>query len=554
MLRRRQRFGRHERLGQRRVVSERIAECPMSEILDRFLFRRLAVAQDAPPEDEIEYRFDAARHVAGQQRDRSGRCDRRQATVANTVRRNRIANVFIEPRDIGPSQECLGIVKRKRPLLGGKSSAGAIGGVLDERHPLRSLFARGGAAIRKTEENQRVGKPRDAETDAPLGARLPRLRLKRIPRNVDDVVEKTDGGRDARFEFRNVDMRRRRERLLDEPRQIDRSQKARAIRRQRLLPAGVRRRNRLAIIEIVGGVDAIDENDARLGIVVGRAHDLVPQRARLDRLVDLAGKYEIPRRVAADGVHEGIGYQHRKVEISEPLRIRFRRDERFDIRVIAPERRHHGAAPLSGRHDRPAHRVPDVHEADRTRCIRADALDRRAPRPKRREIMADAAAGLHRQRRFFDAVEDARKVVGNFAQDEAVEERHRAFGSGSCQYPASRLKAEVGHGVVKRVRPLLLLALAALFDGRRSRGDTAERILKRLIRRNARANRQSDTYDARWHRKSRAMLRALRSSAARDIWVLDTPKSIMFTICSRRGNVKRFPCSVISPVSTSGIE
>ena len=78
---------------------------------------------------------------------------------------------------------------------------------------LRSLFTRGGAAIRSPEKNQRVGKAGDAETDASLGAGFARLRVKRVARNVDDVVEKPDGRRNACFEFGRVDPRFGRERM-----------------------------------------------------------------------------------------------------------------------------------------------------------------------------------------------------------------------------------------------------------------------------------------------------------------------------------------------------
>ena len=63
MLRRCQRLGCYESLRQRRVGPERLAEFPMGEILDGLLFRRLIVAENAPPVDEIEHRLDAARDI-----------------------------------------------------------------------------------------------------------------------------------------------------------------------------------------------------------------------------------------------------------------------------------------------------------------------------------------------------------------------------------------------------------------------------------------------------------------------------------------------------------
>ena len=68
--------------------------------------------------------------------------------------------------------------------------------------------------------------------------------------------------------------------------EIDRSEAAAAVGRQRLLGAGVGRLDRLAVIEVVVLVHAIEEHHARLGVVVGRAHDLVPELARAHGAVD----------------------------------------------------------------------------------------------------------------------------------------------------------------------------------------------------------------------------------------------------------------------------
>src|SRR6476620_6440617 len=56
--------------------------------------------------------------------------------------------------------------------------------------------------------------------------------------------------------------------------------------RQRLLGAGVSSLDRLAVIQVVVAVDAVEEEDAGLGVVVRRAHDLVPQVARPHLAVD----------------------------------------------------------------------------------------------------------------------------------------------------------------------------------------------------------------------------------------------------------------------------
>ena len=95
--------------------------------------------------------------------------------------------------------------------------------------------------------------------------------------------------------------------------------------------------------------------------------------------------------------------------------------------------------------------------------------------------MPDTTARLHRQRRFLDALENARQIVADFTQHEAVEERYVAVGACARQNSPGRLKPEIGHRLVERARPFLLLTLPALLDGRRCGCNAPERILERLI-------------------------------------------------------------------------
>ncbi len=271
-----------------------------------------------------------------------------------------------------------------------------------------------------------------------------------------------------------------REGLRDELRQIDGAEETGAIGRQRLLAAGIRRPDLLAIAEIVGGVDAIDENHARLGIIVGRAHDALPQRPRLHRAIDFAVEHEIPRRVRFHRLHEGVRDEHRDVEIAQPQRIRLGVNEKLDIGMRAVKRAHHGPAPGASRHNGAAHGVPHIHEAHRPRSIGADAFDQRALGTQRREIMADAAALLHRQRRFAHILENGPEVVLDAAHDEAIEEGDLAARAGPCQNAPTGKKAEVGHRIIEAPGPLLLGALALLQTSSGSR-HAAERIAKRRV-------------------------------------------------------------------------
>ena len=98
---------------------------------------------------------------------------------------------------------------------------------------------------------------------------------------------------------------------------------------------------------------------------------------------------------------------------------------------------------MAGAHDRPAHGIPDVHEGERPGGVGADALHRRAARPERGEIVADAAALLHGQRRLLQLAEDAGHIVRDRAHDEAVEQGDVARRAGAGEDAPGRHEAEI---------------------------------------------------------------------------------------------------------------
>jgi hypothetical protein len=84
-------------------------------------------------------------------------------------------------------------------------------------------------------------------------------------------------------ESREVELGAFGEGVLDEQRQVDRPQAAAAVGRQRLFGAGVGGLDDFAVVEVVVLVHAVEEEDARLGVVVGGFHHLVPEVARAHR-------------------------------------------------------------------------------------------------------------------------------------------------------------------------------------------------------------------------------------------------------------------------------
>ena len=223
--------------------------------------------------------------------------------------------------------------------------------------------------------------------------------------------------------------------------------------------AGVGGEDLLAVGEVVGPVDAVDEDHAGLGVGVGGADHPLPQGAGRDGAVDDAVEGKLPRPVVLHRLHEGVAHQHREVEHAQPARVALGLDEVLDVRVVAAQAAHHRAAPEAGAHDGAAHRVPHVHEGERARGIRAHALDRRPLGPERREVVADAAALLHGERGFLQMLEDRRHVVADRPHHEAVEERDLPLGAGAGEDAARRQEAEALERVVEGGLPAAGLRL-----------------------------------------------------------------------------------------------
>src|SRR5581483_5801199 len=168
---------------------------------------------------------------------------------------------------------------------------------------------------------------------------------------------------------------------------------------------------------------------------------------------------------------------HRQVKVAQLPRRLLGVDERFDIGVIAAQRRHHGAAARAGRKQRRAHRVPDAHERDRSGSDAADGLGFDALRTQSGEVVADAAALLHGQRAFLQAVEYSVHGIFDDAHHETVEERYAPIGAGPGLNPPAGEKTEVFEDGVESVFP----AGRLLFHRRQRARDAPPRVLDRAV-------------------------------------------------------------------------
>jgi hypothetical protein len=248
------------------------------------------------------------------------------------------------------------------------------------------------------------------------------------------------------------------ERVADEGGEVDRAQQAAAVRRQGLLAAGVGSADVLAPPVVVHLVHPVDQDETRLGEVVGGHHDHVPQVPRADVTVDLAGhqavfaghvvhrggplaphhlgsvlqvyfvlflhmhrEHQRPVGVIRHGVHEAIGDQQRQVELAQAAILALGADEFLGIGMADVERAHLRAAAAAGGRHGEAHLVVDIHEAKRARRMRAGAAHIRPARTQGGEFVADAAAGLERQACLVHLLQDVVHGIGDGAADGAVD-------------------------------------------------------------------------------------------------------------------------------------
>ncbi len=479
MIVRRQRLGADEVIRQRRVRPEAGAESAQRVIFHRLFDVGAVRLQHLARIRVREHRLDAARHIAGEQGNGAGRRDRGEQRIAHAVPRNAVANRLRQAPDVRPRQILVRVEQRKRAFFFRDLHRRRIGRPVEARKPALDEPQAFRRAVARAAEDERIGEAGDAQPDAPLRHRFGALLRQRKARNIDDVVEKPHGRAGEPLQFGFVQFRILLERVLHQAREIDRAQQTRAVRRQRLLATRVGRADGFAVGEVVLRIDAVDEDDARFGGLVGRAHDTVPQPARAHGPKHPALKLQRPFGVVLHRGHKGIARQHREVEHGKAAGRALGVDEGFDVRVVAGESRHHRAAARAGAHDGAAHGVPHLHERHRAGGIRTHAVHFRTTRPQGGKIVADAAALLQRQRRFAQVREDPVHGIRNGAHHEAVEERHVPLGASAGENSACWEKAVSGHctGEVERPFPTPIGG----FGGGRGHRHAGERIFRLAI-------------------------------------------------------------------------
>lgn len=358
---------------------------------------------------ECEDRLAAVTLAASDSADGARRCDRRLGGVADPV----VLDPFddVRPLDVWPAKVGLVRLKRgrrnpsdvlrvvdaavdrlERPALLCQGDRRHHGVVPDELHHLTAEVEALAGPVPHAQAVSEVGEAHDADADPPRLARcLAQLwHGGHVRVRFDDVVQEP-----------RHDHRRRRERLpvdlplVEEPRQVQRPEATILCGAKPLLPARVRCLEGVKMSDGVGPVRRVEEQDARLAVLVGMAAQVVEQLRRLHRLDDLLGARVDELKVAgiADRLHELVGDADADVEVGQASFFFLAADELLDVRVIHPQDGHVRAAPGScGFHPRvrfwkgkgKVHWIPDLELGKGKRERETDLLGRWRRKQRRR--------------------------------------------------------------------------------------------------------------------------------------------------------------------------
>ena len=432
---------------------------------------------------------------------------------------------------------------RRRALFGGQIDTDLPANLGHfARHALGE-FKRLGRAVFHPEKRERGAEAEEAHAMAALVMDFMPLLFERQAVDFDHVVEHA---REYRHHFAvlfPIEAHSLSKRLFHEFGQIHGPEQARAVRRQRLLAAGVGGADVLAEPVVVHLVNAVDEDKSGLGIVVGRGHDQVPEPARRDGLVhparhlaDIVGdvalggrpvapddfvvrvlvfvlvgrERQVPRAILFYRLHELVGDEAGKIELTQAPVLALGADEIRDVRVRDVERAHLRAATTAGGRHREAHGVEDIHKREGTGGMRSGPAHKRPFGAEGRELVTDAAAGLERQAGLVHRAQDAVHRVRHDARHRAVDGRgrrlvrqragvgrHAARGDGAVvECPEEFFKpflALLGHGldVRERARHASVGVLDGLVEGLAALGLETVLLVPDVVRRRLQGNLNS---------------------------------------------------------------
>ena len=257
------------------------------------------------------------------------------------MRADLIAHVFIHLHHSVRGQKRICVEQWKGTLLLGKLNRRQICGARDGVQPAVGLTRRLVRPIPQTRHQKRIRQTCYTQTNAAFGLRFLCLLWQRKFRCIHHIIHHTHGCGDQFAQPINVQIRVRLERILDQPGQVDRSQQTGTVGWQWLLSTGVCGRDCFTISKVICLIDAINENHTRFRIIIGGTHDFTPQIPRLNRLIHLTIKHQIPGSVGLDRFHKRVCDQNRHIKHPQTRGIRFRGYKILNIGMITPHGRHH---------------------------------------------------------------------------------------------------------------------------------------------------------------------------------------------------------------------
>ena len=127
--------------------------------------------------------------------------------------------------------------------------------------------------------------------------------------------------------------------------------------KQGLFGAGIRRFDLFAVIKVVVPVHAVEKKNPRLGMIVGRFHDLFPEIARANLAIDPKGVFapvgagrfhlrvgfgamrKLNEIIVFNRAHELIRHADGEIEVGQVAPV-FRVNEKLDVRMVAAQYAH----------------------------------------------------------------------------------------------------------------------------------------------------------------------------------------------------------------------
>jgi len=294
------------------------------------------------------------------------------------------------------------------------------------------------------------------------------LLVERVAGGVDDVVHGSYDVRDVLGELEEIEPVALAVRGLAEVvglevvDEVEAAQETGPVGREGLLPAGVRRRDAFAVVEVVAFVDVVDEEDAGLGPIVGRPHDGVPELSGVHLLVLFPAPAEPKPPVSLNQLHKLICDSDAEIKPSKSPDILFSSNKLLNIWVIDAEYAHLSASAMSARRSCTSDSIEDLDEANRPGGIGLELFNKFSTRSQSTKVVPNSASQTHCScsllRSFHDAAVAVGEAILNCSTNEAVVGSNRLSATNGGLDPSGGHEPEVEEDVSEGIEVLRAVA------------------------------------------------------------------------------------------------